>query len=674
MKKTLCGLTILAAMTFCLSAQTVLFEEQFDGTIGYNPDSATAVGGDNDWVDFSNRLTNPFSGSEGYATAVGGSETVLTGEPTHNDPQIRSDFNVGLNKLLVGQAVMRIRADMNDDGIYNASDALTAADVSAFYTLAPFTSPGATSLAGSGVSPVSFGTPTITTEANGWHVFTWPDLGGIITGTGSTVGGLRLDPLNNKIGISYEIDYFRINQTANPPPVIEVDPGSPVGGEFTLRQEWHWSTDGELDGWTANNFDVTTPPNGVAGSIVTGASTTGDAQFISPSFTVADVESGRFVMEIGVISSPGDTTPKQLFYALSGGAFFGSQSITMPAAPGDNNAHVYRITFDDDINAPITRLRFDPSSASGVTTKIDYIRIYSEGPEITPPLAELDPAALGAEWSLADEWTWNTDDDLEGWTPTNFDVPVPNNGTLGVLGGKLVGQALTGDPQLASPTLSITEPASKRVAVEIDFAADPGTTVGGTLFWSVDGSAFSSANSITLPVVPSNGAPHTVRVTFDGHLGGTLTGLRIDPANENNVTVGLDAVRIFREAPADDYDIWSAAQSWTPGAPNTGATEDFDGDGITNDAERLFGLVPTSPSSITPITATLATNGKFTYQRRDPALSQGTYRVFTSTNLQVWTEDTGISENITPGEIQSVEVTLSATPVNGRLFVRVAAD
>jgi hypothetical protein len=238
----------------------------------------------------------------------------------------------------------------------------------------------------------------------------------------------------------------------------------------------------------------------------------------------------------------------------------------------------------------------------------------------------------------------------------------------------VTGKANHNDPQLASPTLAITEPTSKRVAVEIDFAADPGTTVGGTLFWSVDGSAFSSANSINLPVVPSEGSPHTVRVTFDDHLGGTLTRLRIDPANENSVTVGLDAVRIYREAPADDYDVWSAAQNWTPGAPNTGATEDFDVDGVSNDAERLFGLVPTSPSSINPITATLATNGKFTYQRRDPALSQATFRVFTSSDLQEWTEDTGISENITPGEIQSVEVTLSATPVNGRLFVRVAAD
>ena len=90
-----------------------------------------------------------------------------------------------------------------------------------------------------------------------------------------------------------------------------------------------------------------------------------------------------------------DTTNKQIFWALNGGAFNGGQSVTVAAPPGDNALHVYRISFDDDINAPITKLRIDPSTLSGITSRIDFVRIYSEGPEITPPVASLDPATAG---------------------------------------------------------------------------------------------------------------------------------------------------------------------------------------------------------------------------------------------------------------------------------------
>jgi hypothetical protein len=71
------------------------------------------------------------------------------------------------------------------------------------------------------------------------------------------------------------------------------------------------------------------------------------------------------------------------------------------------------------------------------------------------------------------------------------------------------------------------------------------------------------------------------------------------------------------------------------------------------------------------------TTDSFSYTRRDPALSGLTYTVWTSPDLQPgsWTEDTGAvqaRETLVNG-VETMNVTLSAPLVDGRLFVRVQA-
>ncbi|MCX6877369.1 MAG: hypothetical protein NTW21_26705, partial [Verrucomicrobia bacterium] len=62
---------------------------------------------------------------------------------------------------------------------------------------------------------------------------------------------------------------------------------------------------------------------------------------------------------------------------------------------------------------------------------------------------------------------------------------------------------------------------------------------------------------------------------------------------------------------------------------------------------------------------------------RDPRLTGLTYHVFTAPNLQSWTEEaypadeTGLTQN---GDVQTVTVTVHATAVDGKLFVRVQAQ
>jgi len=118
------------------------------------------------------------------------------------------------------------------------------------------------------------------------------------------------------------------------------------------------------------------------------------------------------------------------------------------------------------------------------------------------------------------------------------------------------------------------------------------------------------------------------------------------------------------------YTAW-AARYPTLNLSNSAAS--LDGN-LSNFALYAFGLDPANASAHNPISVPLATNGHFTYtQLSNTGL---TYTVWTSTDLATWTQDTGAVQ--TPGttvnEVTPVAVQLTATPVNGKLFVRVAAQ
>jgi hypothetical protein len=109
----------------------------------------------------------------------------------------------------------------------------------------------------------------------------------------------------------------------------------------------------------------------------------------------------------------------------------------------------------------------------------------------------------------------------------------------------------------------------------------------------------------------------------------------------------------------------------------TNSAADFDGDGLSNDYERLWGLNPTNAASRNVFTSTSSlAAGSFSYTRRDPALTGWTYTVWTSTNLVSWAQDTGAVQ--TPGattnQIQPVSVTLSSGLLTQpKLFIQMRA-
>jgi len=125
-----------------------------------------------------------------------------------------------------------------------------------------------------------------------------------------------------------------------------------------------------------------------------------------------------------------------------------------------------------------------------------------------------------------------------------------------------------------------------------------------------------------------------------------------------------------------DYSQWASEfNDFT----DTDPSADPDGDGMTSQQEYAFGLNPTSGASVSPILSPLNNAGSFTYTRRNPALTNLSYTVQTSTTLleASWLNDvTAVQEVIaTEGSVQTVRVTLTGAPLTaGRIFARVLAD
>jgi autotransporter-associated beta strand protein len=124
-----------------------------------------------------------------------------------------------------------------------------------------------------------------------------------------------------------------------------------------------------------------------------------------------------------------------------------------------------------------------------------------------------------------------------------------------------------------------------------------------------------------------------------------------------------------------DYGTWGSAYGLSAGSEN----DDLDNDGLTNQQEYAFGLIPNSGSSVNPYIAQLnKATGQFSYQRRDNGLTGLNYTIWYSTDLSTWNEDTGaLQPEGTPdgNGVETINVTLSpALLTNPKLFVQVRAE
>ncbi len=154
----------------------------------------------------------------------------------------------------------------------------------------------------------------------------------------------------------------------------------------------------------------------------------------------------------------------------------------------------------------------------------------------------------------------------------------------------------------------------------------------------------------------------------------------IQLATNSRFTSGwIDNLEVTTVSSPSDYDTWASIYEVSPGDLSD-PSGDFDKDGLTNEEERIWGLDPTSASSVSPIQGGVDVGGvsSFTYTRRAASLTGLTYTIRTSTDLSIWTDDTGAMQDAGAGPdasgVETVAVTLSASPVDGRLFVRVKAE
>jgi hypothetical protein len=146
-----------------------------------------------------------------------------------------------------------------------------------------------------------------------------------------------------------------------------------------------------------------------------------------------------------------------------------------------------------------------------------------------------------------------------------------------------------------------------------------------------------------------------------------------DAANSLNWIRGTGTLTVG--TPQTPYQQWTAL---FPGADLSDPADDFDGDGLSNDEERLWGLDPTSGASVAPISSPInVSSGTFSYTRGNPALSGATYNYQWSETLTTndWSTFTPANETGDNGSpVETVQVTVPATLLGKtRLFVRVFA-
>ncbi len=246
-----------------------------------------------------------------------------------------------------------------------------------------------------------------------------------------------------------------------------------------------------------------------------------------------------------------------------------------------------------------------------------------------------------------------------------------------VLGGV---NSYTGDTTIDGGTVELADGAQLRFAV-----SDAGSTLvtggGSAAFngdFNIDTSAVSGTTGAIWLLVD--------RSSLDGEsFGSTFSVVGFaDPENDGIWTM-TDAKGdwAFDEASGEltldlgnDYDDWGASFGLAPGSE----AGDADNDGLSNEEEYAFGLIPNSGASVNPIAVPLdKATGSFSYTRRDSTKTDLTYRVWFSENLSSWTEDTGAVEGtpVLDGDVETVPVTLSplaGNPRPAKLFIQVRAN
>lgn len=137
--------------------------------------------------------------------------------------------------------------------------------------------------------------------------------------------------------------------------------------------------------------------------------------------------------------------------------------------------------------------------------------------------------------------SWEFTQDTEGWERTM------HLAELKIEEGALTARTTGRDPALFGPSTRFRASAFSSVVVRLKLARADGQPFRDTaqLFWRIGRRPEQEASSLRFEVV-GDGQWHTCQLSLAGHphWRGTITGLRLDPCTQPNVTVCLDALRL----------------------------------------------------------------------------------------------------------------------------------
>ena len=130
----------------------------------------------------------------------------------------------------------------------------------------------------------------------------------------------------------------------------------------------------------------------------------------------------------------------------------------------------------------------------------------------------------------------------------------------------------------------------------------------------------------------------------------------------------IDNVRLVAQS---GYGAWAAAHNLV-GGPD----DDPNGDGLSNFMKYAFGLDPNSGASVNPIADISAAKTAGTFSCTRLTNSGLNYTVWTSDDLETWTEQPGATQHAGDAVdgVETVEVTLGEIPTSDSLFIRVKAQ
>jgi hypothetical protein len=143
-------------------------------------------------------------------------------------------------------------------------------------------------------------------------------------------------------------------------------------------------------------------------------------------------------------------------------------------------------------------------------------------------------------------WEFNSLNNFEGWSASNISAAAVHDGALFI-------DPSGSDPQIVSPAISISASAYRTIVVRI---ASNGLDPFGNIYFKTANENFFSADkrvefSVQNCSLCGNAATitYTINMTSNSKWSGTITGIRIDPANDgksgtNTDSMLLDFVRI----------------------------------------------------------------------------------------------------------------------------------